>query len=58
MHLLEVRDLQTVFQTDGKKIRAVNHVSFFTDPGEIVAFVGESGSGKSVTQMSILKLVE
>lgn len=58
MHLLEVRDLQTVFQTDGKKIRAVNHVSFFTDPGEIVAFVGESGSGKSVTQMSILKLIE
>ncbi len=58
MHLLEVHDLQTMFQSGDKKVKAVNHVSFFTDPGEIVAFVGESGSGKSVTQMSILKLVE
>lgn len=58
MHLLEVHDLQTIFQSDGKMVRAVNHVSFYTDPGEIVAFVGESGSGKSVTQMSILKLVD
>ena len=43
MHLLEVHDLQTMFQSGDKKVKAVNHVSFFTDPGEIVAFVGESG---------------
>ena len=58
MHLLEVRDLQTVFQTDGKRSGQSTMYRFSPIPGEIVAFVGESGSGKSVTQMSILKLVE
>ena len=37
-------------------VRAVNDVSFFVDPGEVVCLVGESGSGKTVTCMTILGL--
>ena len=56
-HVLEVRDLVTVFNIDGKDASAVDHVSFHLDKGEIIGVVGESGSGKSVTMMSLLKLI-
>ena len=56
-HLLEVKDIHTCFMMEGKKVRAVDGVSFHLDRGEIVGVVGESGSGKSVTMMSVLQLV-
>ena len=56
-HVLEVRDLVTVFNIDGRDASAVDHVSFHLDKGEIIGVVGESGSGKSVTMMSLLKLI-
>lgn len=37
--------------------RALHHISFTVNRGEIVAIVGESGSGKSVTSMSVLQLL-
>lgn len=57
-HLLEVKDLRTSFFTNAGTVRAVDGVSFHVDPGEVVAIVGESGCGKSVTQMSIMRLVQ
>lgn len=57
-HLLEVKNLRTSFFTQGNEVKAVNGVSFHVDRGEIVAIVGESGCGKSVTQMSIMQLVQ
>lgn len=57
-HLLEVRDLRTSFFTQAGEVKAVNSVSFHVDKGEIVAVVGESGCGKSVTQMSVMQLVQ
>lgn len=55
--LLDVRDLQTCFETDTQLVRAVDGVSFRLDRGEIMGIVGESGSGKSMTCLSILRLV-
>ena len=56
-HLIEVRNLKTQFKQEKGILKAVNGVSYYLDPGEIVAFVGESGSGKSVTQYSGLQLI-
>ncbi len=56
--LLEVKNLQTSFFTHGGEVKAVNDVSFYIMRGEIVAVVGESGCGKSVTQMSLMQLVQ
>ena len=56
-HLLEVKNIKTMFVTDGSEVTAVDDVSFYLDPGEIIGVVGESGSGKSVTMLSILQLV-
>ena len=57
-HLLEIKNLRTSFFTNNGEVKAVNDVSFHVDKGEVVAIVGESGCGKSVTQMSIMQLVQ
>lgn len=55
--LLQVRDLQTSFNTENGKVRAVNHVSFDINAGEVVGLVGESGCGKTAASLSILQLL-
>lgn len=56
-HLLELKNIETCFKTDGQLVKAVDQVSMYLDPGEIIGIVGESGSGKTVTMMSMLQLV-
>lgn len=56
--LLEVKDLHTSFFTANGEVKSVNGVSYYIDEHEIVAVVGESGCGKSVTQMSVMQLVQ
>jgi oligopeptide transport system ATP-binding protein len=56
-HLLEVTDLKTQFATRDGTVKAVDGVSFYLDPGEMLGIVGESGCGKSVTALSIMQLV-
>lgn len=56
--LLDVRHLRTSFFTQSGEVKAVNDVSFHLNKGEVIAIVGESGCGKSVTQMSIMQLVQ
>ncbi len=56
--LLEVRDLRTHFHLRTATIKAVDGVSFWMAPGEMVGLVGESGSGKSVTALAVLRLIQ
>lgn len=56
--LLEVKDLKVSFFTPGGEVKAVGGVSYYVDREEVVAIVGESGCGKSVTQMSVMQLIQ
>ncbi len=56
--VIEVKNLKTSFFTHKGTVQAVNDVSYYVDKGEVVAIVGESGCGKSVTQMSVMQLVQ
>ena len=46
-HLYEIKHIETSFRTDGKMFKAIEDVSLYLNPGEIIGIVGESGSGKS-----------
>lgn len=56
--LLEVKHLRTSFFTAEGEVKSVGDVSYHVDRGEVIAIVGESGCGKSVTQMSVMQLVQ
>jgi oligopeptide transport system ATP-binding protein len=56
--ILRVKNLQTFFFTDEGVVKAVDDVSFSLRKGEVMGIVGESGSGKSVTNLSIMNLIQ
>ena len=56
-HILSVQDLTTEFSLQRGLLRAVNHISFDLERGEVLGLVGESGCGKSIAVKSILRLV-
>jgi oligopeptide transport system ATP-binding protein len=56
--ILEVKNLSTRFSTDEGLVKAVEDVSFTLHTSEIAGIVGESGSGKSVTNLSIMNLIQ
>lgn len=56
--LLEVKNLKTSFFTAEGEVKAVDGVSYYVDKGEVIAIVGESGCGKSITQMSVIQLIQ
>jgi microcin C transport system ATP-binding protein len=53
-----VEDLRTWFRTGYGLVKAVDGVSFDLHRGETLGIVGESGCGKSVTNLSVLRLVQ
>ena len=56
--LLTVTGLTTEFRTERGVVRAVNNVSYTVDESEIIGLVGESGCGKSVSQLSVMQLIQ
>lgn len=55
--LLEVKNLETHFESEHGAVKAVDNISFKIRKGETIGIVGESGSGKSVTSLSIMRLL-
>ena len=56
--ILKVKNLITKFSVFDKVFTAVDGISFELYQNEILAIVGESGSGKTVTNYSIMKLID
>ena len=56
--ILSVNNLKTYFQTEDGVVKAVDGITFTLEKGETLGIVGESGSGKSVTNLSIMRLIQ
>ncbi|OCG75886.1 dipeptide ABC transporter ATP-binding protein [Gilliamella sp. Occ4-3] len=54
MALLEVKELSVQFGG----FKAVDHISYDVEQGQVVGIVGESGSGKSVSSLAIMGLID
>lgn len=55
--ILEIRGLETRFETSAGTAQAVDGVSMKLRAGETLCVVGESGCGKSITALSVMGLV-
>jgi oligopeptide/dipeptide ABC transporter ATP-binding protein len=55
--LLTVEDLRVQFTRGGRRINAVNGLSYEMVPGKLMAIIGESGSGKSVSSRALMGLL-
>ena len=56
--LLDVINLHKSFDADGRKLVAIDDVSFSVNKGETHGVVGESGSGKSTLGRCVLRLTD
>ena len=56
-NLLEVKNLEVVYQTGAEVVHAVNGVSFCVKKGKTLGIVGETGAGKTTTSLAIMRLL-
>ena len=54
--VLEVKNLQVVYETGRGVVKAVDGISFDLQPGERMGLIGESGSGKTTMATALLRL--
>jgi putative ABC transport system ATP-binding protein len=57
MSLIQVQNLEKVYDNEGVKTRALSHATFTVEKGEFISIMGPSGSGKS-TLMQVLGLLD
>ncbi len=57
MSILEIKNLNLSFQSNGREYQALHNVNLELNEGEMLAIVGESGCGKTITAMSVLRLL-
>ncbi len=55
--LLEVSNLTLDYKLSDRKMRALDHINFTLEKGEVLGVAGESGCGKSTLGLSILRLL-
>lgn len=56
--VIEVTDLEVVYETPNGDLKAVDGVSFSLRPGQRLALVGESGSGKTTLATALMRLTK
>jgi peptide/nickel transport system ATP-binding protein len=54
--LLQIKNLQVVYETAAGAVKAVDDVSFTLQPGERMGLIGESGSGKTTMATALMRL--
>lgn len=57
MPILDIRGLQTQFETSMGTVHAVDGIDLSLRQGEALGLVGESGSGKTAMALSIMRLI-
>lgn len=55
--LLDVRNLDVIYQAKRGNVHAVNGISFSLNKGETLGLVGETGAGKTTTAYSIMQIL-
>jgi peptide/nickel transport system ATP-binding protein len=55
--LLEVKNLEVIYETDLETVHAVNNVNFSLKRSETIGIVGETGAGKTTTALAIMRLL-
>ncbi len=54
--VLEVHNLEVVYETAAGTVKAVDDISFTLQPGERMGLIGESGSGKTTMATALMRL--
>ena len=58
MPFLSVNDLNVKYDSQGKKVHAVDHISFALERNESIGIAGESGCGKSTLGLAIMRALQ
>lgn len=56
-YAIQIRDLQKTFGRGKHQVKAVKHIDFDVDAGQVFGFLGPNGAGKSTTIRLILNLI-
>lgn len=55
--IVEVNDLSKIYRSRRKEVRAVDHISFTVQRGEVVGLLGPNGAGKTTTIKCLCTLI-